>query len=246
MQAVACSAFAWPSSRTILRSDWLRAACCLVVACAPVADELTGTVCNLQVFAGILSILLLTIEDANPYLEAVLTAIQVFVALTAPATLLFVPILLWQLWARQVGRSAAGVHLLALGVQAWFVMTFQLTKPSYRFNILFVSTLTSGLSRCVLEPMIGSSFLSHTSAPSLIAKLTVALMLGSALAAGLAIKLTKPQLQWVVGASYFGIGSLAMALSGRGLAKEFLNLNGIEQFQGPRFSLPVLPCSCSV
>lgn len=240
VEAVSCSAFFWPCFRSLIASDYSRAACCLVVASAPyTGGELIATACNLQIFVGVLSLLLLTIDGSKTpkaHIEVVLTVIQVFIALTAPATLLLIPILLWQIWAR-VGwwKVRPLIHTAALCLQAWAVLNFKVSRPTFRFDTIFISALSSGLTRCVLEPMIGTSFLKHVSPRALITELTLTLIAGVIVATCLVMKLKLRQLKWVFLAGYFGVGSLIMALSGRGLANEFLTIDGIERFGGARY-----------
>lgn len=235
IQSIACSAFFWPCYRKIISSDSLRAVCCLAMA-ATIAggQELMATVCNLQWYLAILSLLLLVAAGK----EIWLTIIQVCIALTAPVTLLFTPMLLWQL-KNNTGRLKVrpGLHLVALFIQATIMRQAAMEpKPPLHFNSLFVATLSGGLSRCVLSPLIGSGFLTEGWDVALVARLSLALLGGAVLVTLLAVRsYGSPQMKWLLSALYVAIGSLLAALWGRGLEPNFLTMDGVRHSQGERY-----------
>jgi hypothetical protein len=237
--ALACSAFFWPCYRRILSSDALRAVCCLLMAASiVVGSELIGIISNVQWYLCILSLLLImTIQER---MEMWLTVAQVAIALSAPVTLLFVPVLLWQAWknpARYKGRPV--VHLAALFLQAWLMYKDSVgPRPLLRFNSLFLATLSSGLSRCILSPLLGTGFLKQDQDVALFTKLLMALILTVSLAIFLTVKLFGlPQSKLLWSAAYVGAGSLAIILWGRDVVKVFLTFTGLRDYTAERYFL---------
>jgi hypothetical protein len=241
VEAICCSAFFWPCYRKIINSDSLRAACCLAFAASIIAgSELLATVCNVQWYLCILSLLLIvatTSENAAKWTEALLTVIQVLIALSAPVTLLLLPFLVWQLKTKPGWlKVRPAIHIAALLLQALAMHVYGDSKPIRRFNILFLTTFITGISRCVLSPILGNSFLTDSSTIALFTKMLFALVVGLVLATVLVVKwLRLPQMKWAWAAAYMGIGSLLAFLSGRGAAKEFVRLDGIVYFTGERY-----------
>jgi len=237
IQSIACSAFFWPCYRKIISSDSLRAVCCLAVAATiPAGQEMMAAVCNLQWYLAVFSVLLLVAAGK----EIWLTIIQVCIALTAPVTLLLTPMLLWQLKNNE-GRLKLrpGIHLLALFIQASVMRQAAMEpKPPLHFNSLFVATLSGGLSRCVLSPLIGTGFLTEGWDVALVARLALALLGGAVLVTLLALKsYGSPQMKWLLSALYVGVGSLLAALWGRNLEPNFLTMDGVRHSQGERYFL---------
>ncbi len=241
LEAVSCGAFFWPCYRKIIASDSLRAACCLSIsATIIVGAELLGTVCNLQWYLCILSLLLIvatTRDNATKWLEGLLTLLQVLIALTAPATLLYLPFLLWQLKTKPGWlKVRPAIHIAALLLQGLVMHRYGDTKPILRFNTLFLATFISGITRCVLSPLLGNTFLTESSSISLFTKMLAALVIGLILATLLALRFgLQPLAKWPWGAAYIAIGTLLAALAGRAYAKEFLHLDGIVFFTAERY-----------
>jgi hypothetical protein len=245
IEALACSAFAWPCFRQIINSDVMRAACCVVMTTAIVpGSELLGTLSNVQWYLSIFSLLLL-VAGGQLYtkraVESTFTVAQVLIALTAPATLLFFPLLLWQLNIKRGWlKLRPALHLAALCTQ---ILVFKRVaapqpKPLLQFNALFLATLTSGISRCILRPLFGYTYLDKPSEVSLFTNLTVVLILCVAIGTLFVFKLRKsPSLLWLAGAVYFGAGSLAMVMAGRRYAAPFVTIEGIEHFTAERYFL---------
>ena len=169
--ALACSAFFWPCYRRILSSDALRAVCCLLMAASiVVGSELIGIISNVQWYLCILSLLLImTIQER---MEMWLTVAQVAIALSAPVTLLFVPVLLWQAWknpARYKGRPV--VHL-ASRTNPYSLSSHRLSSEALRspaIQIVMECGLCGGglLGHCPLGPRCRESILDIGRSPGL-------------------------------------------------------------------------------
>lgn len=242
IQSVSLGAFFLPNFRRLISSDTLRAACCLIAALTiPASFELIGTVCNINWYLGILSLLVLTMggqSTTHKWVEACCTLMQVLIALTAPGTILFIPFLLWQL-ANKAGwlRLRPALHLAALFVQVWIVVHSN-TGPRalIRFNTLFLATLSGGLTRCVLAPMIGSPFLKQDVDVTFIETLVLALILCVAVITAVVIQLRhSPRLWLFLSALYIGVGSVLLPITGRNFVPGLLTMGGIRGMQGERY-----------
>jgi hypothetical protein len=243
IQAVSCAAFALPNFRRLVKSDALRATCCVVAAAAvPTSVELIGTICNLHWFLSLLSLLFLVVggqRTTRKTIEICLTVMQVVIALSAPTTLLFVPFLLWQLKTKTGWlKVRPAVHLAALCFQVWVMRQLPMEgpKPKLHFNTLFVSTLTSGISRCVLAPVIGARYLLQDTDAALFAKMAIALIVCVAGLTWTVGRLRGSKRIWLFwSALYVGFGSVLMAMAGRGFGPAFLTVDGIKHIEGQRY-----------
>jgi hypothetical protein len=241
--AVSCSAFFWPCFRRIIVSDALRAVCCIAMAAAiPVGGEMIAAVCNLQWYLSVLSLLLIVTggrDVTKKAMEICLSIAQALIALSAAATLLFFPFLLWQLKSRPGWlKTRPAVHLAALCLQVLVILRFQApgTKPLVHFNTLFLATITGFISRCVLAPAIGAKYLLRDSEVALFTKLALTLIVCVALVTLLIVRLWKSRRVYLIPAAlYVGVGSVLMVMSGRRFAESFLNVYGIEHTQGERY-----------
>jgi hypothetical protein len=109
-------------------------------------------------------------------------------------------------------------------------------KPPLHFNSLFVATLSGGLSRCVLSPLIGAGFLTEGWDVALVARLSLALLGGAVLVTLLAVRsYGSLQMKWLLSALYVAVGSLLAALWGRNLEPNFLTMDGVRHSQGERY-----------
>ena len=212
-----------------------------MAATTVVGSELIATLVNVQWYLCILSLLLIVAAPGGltrRRQEIWLTIVQASIALSAPVTILYIPFLIWRV-KNNAGwfRLRPAIHLAALFLQAW-IMRQGLSegRPVLRFNTLFLATLASGLSRCVLGPLTGSSFLLKDNDASLFTRLSIALILGVTLATLLVLKLSRaPQMKWLLGAAYVGVGSLVASLWGRGVLKIFLSVEGLRTYTAERY-----------
>jgi len=236
--AVSCSSFFLKCYRPLMRSDALRAACCLTAAAAvPAGQELIATVCNLQWYLAILSLLLIVAVHGNrlnKFAECALALVQVLIALTAPSTLSYLPFLLWQLKSKPgLLKVRPAIHASALLLQA-AVIRHNPVKPFLQVNLLFLATLSSGITRCVLKPMFGPAFLDR-GIFSLLTIMLWVLIIGVILSTVLCLKADRHQARWLLPAAYVAVASLLMVLSARGIAKDFLQVEGIQHSLGERY-----------
>ena len=243
IQSVSCGAFFLPNFRWIISADSLRAACCVIVAAAiPASIELIGAVTNVHWYLTVLSLLLLVIGGQGTTKKAVeilCTIVQVVIALSAPTTLLFIPFLAWQVKSKPRWlKVRPAVHLAAFCLQVWIMVRFPMPgpKPKLHFNKLFLSSLTSGISRCVLAPSIGIRYLLHDPPVAVFSKMAIALMLCVAALTWVTLRLRlSPRIWILLGALYVGGGSVLMAMAGRNLVQDFLTIDGILHFPAPRY-----------
>ncbi len=243
IQTVSCAAFFLPNFRWIVGSDALRAACCTAAAAAiPTSVELIGTVCNLHWYLSLLSLLLLAVggqKTTRRWVEICIALSQVIIALSAPTTLLFVPFLLWQLKVKPGWlKVRPAVHLAALCWQVWIMARLPIEgpKPKFHFNTLFLSTLTGGISRCVLAPVIGARYLLRDSPTGVLTKMVIALMLCVAVLTWVVPRLRRSKRIWLLLSSlYVESGSVFLAMAGRNFAPAFVTVDGIKHFEGQRY-----------
>jgi hypothetical protein len=243
IEALSCSAFFWPCFRRVIAADGLRAVCCLATTAAiPAGGEMIASVCNLQWSLSVLSLLLIVTggrDATSKATEICLSVAQTLIALTAAATLLFFPFLLWQVKSKSGWlKTRPAIQMAALCVQV-LVMSRSYapgTRPLLHFNTLFLATVTAFVSRCVLAPAIGSNYLLRDSALALFSKLLMALIVCVALVTLLIVRLWKShRAYWLLAALYVGAGSVLMVMSGRRFAESFLNVEGIAHVQGERY-----------
>jgi len=110
---IACSLFALPAFRFIVRSDPLRIAVCVLIAVALDTSELIGNIANLEWFLTIVLLLAVALPESAtrtwPPVACTLAAVAVFlVVCTAPGTLIALPIALLKIRDRTgAGRAIA-------------------------------------------------------------------------------------------------------------------------------------------
>ena len=225
----------------MIESDAIRAVSCLLITCTTVAgSEVIGTLSNVQWYLCILSLLLLMANARSVRGELSLTIVQVLIALTAPVTLLYALFLALQ--CKQNVRALKfrpAIHLLALCAQALVLRSAMLkAKPPLRFDSLLVATIGSGLTRCIIAPLLGWRFSRDCSDVALFAALAVSLVITVALATFLTVKLYNTErLKWIWCAVYLAVGSLLAILWGRALVTPFLTMQGLRDYAAERYFL---------
>jgi hypothetical protein len=199
-----------------------------------------GTLSNVQWYLCILSVLLIMVQARSRSGEIGLTIVQISIAFTSPVTLLYAPFLVTQ-WRKNgpAFKFRPAIHLIALCGQGLVLRTSMLAaKPPLRFDSLFVATLGSGLTRCVIAPLLGWKFSRDCSDVALFSALGIALSGLVALATFLTVKLyNTEQLKWIWSAIYLAAGSLLAILWGRALVAPFLTLQGLRDYAAERYFL---------
>jgi hypothetical protein len=159
--AACCALFASVSYRFLIASDPIRVALCVLFAVAPFADELVGTISNVQWYLS-LGALLLVVAPGRPRftLRTVATAVIVLLCcLSAPQTVLFVPLAAW-LAVKRRGIGAVPCFALIAGVAAQVAMFLsQRASVAGGFDAVQVATATAVAfsTRVVMSTMIGSA-----------------------------------------------------------------------------------------
>lgn len=241
IEAICCGMFALPQYRKLIESDSLRAVACVAAAVCPVCGwELVGTVCNLQWYLCILSLLLIAYQVKTLKADIALSVVQVLIAVSAPVTLLYLPFLVWQAVKRPGAfKVRPVVHSAAIVLQALIVHHgVRGPKPKLHFNSFFLGIADSGISRCVLSPLVGSHVLVYGSDAALIAKLTMALCAVTIVFTLAVVKLRHSKgLMWLGVAFYVGAGSLFAMLWGRNELQNFLVMDGLRHYTAERYFL---------
>ncbi len=124
---IACSLFALPAFRFVVRSDALRIAVCVLIALALDTSELIGNISNLEWFLTIALLLAIALpgsvmRDWSPATRSAAAAGVFLIVCTAPATLIMLPIALLKFKDRTgAGRTLAIAFAAGTVVQ---ILTF--------------------------------------------------------------------------------------------------------------------------
>lgn len=161
LAAVCCSLFSLNRYRYLLRSDQLRILLCLLAATAFHSDELIGTITNIQTFL-LLGILLILLQPAEVYKARATAFLSISAALlgclSAPATLLFIPLAVYLTLRRQgIATLVPVAVMLAVAIQIGFYTAIgdpYRTPPDHLNDILSASLITIAY-RVVLTPLLG-------------------------------------------------------------------------------------------
>ena len=242
ISSLCCAAFAGPWCRSLLRSDGLRATCCLIVATGlQFGKELIGVVANLQWFLAIGAAALIfrdkqTREPA--WLSITLAVLGVLIGLTAPLTFVFAPFLLAQsLTNRGLKRLAPVLMLAALILQLFIAHTTSHVDRSVHFNVgqVFVTTVVAIISRPVTASLLGHSYLGHNSDVGLVAWWTFALIVVSVWLTGLGISVHGQRRRVLWGACYVGVVATLIPVLTRNFIGMFGSVYGLKYTTGERY-----------
>jgi hypothetical protein len=244
ISSLCCIVFAGPWCRNLLRSDGLRAMCCVIVATGlQFGDELIGVIANLQWFlaVGAATIIFRDKESKEPpWLSITLGVLGALIGLTAPLTFVFVPFLLAQcLRLRGLKRLAPVLMLAALTIQILIAHATAGIERSAHFNLgqAFVTTVAALISRPVVASLLGHSYLVHNSDVGLIAWWTLALIGVSVWLTRLAVSVRGQSRRVFWGAAYVGLVATLIPVLTRNFIGMFGSLYGLRYTPGERYFL---------
>jgi hypothetical protein len=247
LSSLCCAAFSGPWCRNLLRSDGLRATCCLIVATGlQYGKELIGVVANLQWFLaiGAATLVLRDKESKEPaWLSITLAALGMLVGLTAPLAFVFVPFLLAQcLTCRGLKRLAPVLMLAAIIVQLLVAHATSDLGRIAHFDLgqAFVTTVAAIISRPVAASLLGHSYLVHNSDVGLIAWWTLSLIIVSVWLTKLGVSVHRQsrrvrRVLW--GAGYVGLVATLIPVLTRNFIGMFGSLYGLKYTPGERYFL---------
>lgn len=228
-----CALFSSRAYSFLIASDSIRAALCIACAAVPFADELLGTITNVQWFLSLGALLLIA---ARPQSNAVVrSAIVILFALSAPQVVIFTPLALWYA-LRRVGPDKAPAIALLIGA-AIQVCVF-LTHPEegatgFHAIPILAATVDAWAIRVVLSTVVG-----HVRAQSIA---TTAPLLAIALSAALLVTLlaiarsSPARFRNALIAAGIMLGAVTLAMSFRGSATAFATPWAITEWRGERY-----------
>jgi hypothetical protein len=244
ISSLCCAAFAGPWCRNLLRSDGLRATCCLVVATGlQFGKELIGVVANLQWFLaiGAATLVFRNKEGKEPaWLAVTLAVLGMLIGLTAPLTFAFVPFLLAQcLTSRGLKRLEPILMLTALAIQLFIAYASSDLKKTVHLDLgqAFLTTVAALISRPVTASLLGHSYLVHNSDAGLIAWWTFALIVVSVWLTTLSISVHGQRRRVLWGACYIGVVATLIPVLTRNYVGMFGSLYGLKYTPGERYFL---------
>ena len=241
--AMCCSLFSLTWYRHIVKSDWLRTLLCILMATAFYVDELIGTITNIQWYLLVAALLLLLLpteayEQAPAWLRYMPAASCLLIGLTAPLAMLLIPLCIWSAVRRKgPAKLAPVVVVLAALLQVCivvFVSPGGRPVPSGGLDQLIASSLMGVTYRVVLTSMLGHS-LEHILAQGVALGTLVALTVWLTSMWWCSDTFRRWQLAVSV---YLIFASVALAMSGRSLAKAFASpsqhgMEGVERYFFP-------------
>lgn len=225
--SLACSLFALPSYRHLVRSDPLRIIACFGAAGALYTESLVDNISNSQWYLALIGFLLL-FRKSSPkqswWLNAACAVMACLAALTNPVLVIAAPICLWQLTARR-NKSVASAMLAAIVVQIGFYFFYRATsaatmpKPGL---IPLVSSITiATVYKVVISSMLGSRTvldISNSGTSAIFISISILIAIGLI---WLFMRLDSvKRVQMLVGL-YLIVASVALPMSGRGLFLAF-------------------------
>jgi len=164
LAALSCAVFCLPAFRSIIRSDLLRFAVCVVAIAALDTGELVGTITQIQWYLQFAAILLLFYSarpKAAPRLAAgiALALLLLVLALSVPMLVLAVPVALWIiLHARGTARLPAFALLAGIAIQMVIYAGAGIARGQnslFNFHHLLGPTAVYLAFRAVLSSIIG-------------------------------------------------------------------------------------------
>ncbi len=248
LDAACCSLFILPIFRNIIRSDWLRAAVCILTAVTPPAGELVGTLVNTQWY-GLLGGTLLLFRQALPIGGAGARVaargigwglLGLLMALTNPVLILGIPFCLWNLargW--RADRWYEAGLLLGLAIQlSIFAASSQATANlTHDRNLpaLATAVAVAFVYRAIVSLVIGfklaltAAIAKSLSVPAIACGAFVVLEIGVLWKAGVRDR-------WKIAiVLYVAASSLGITLGGRNIHPAFANIRDFQGFYWERY-----------
>ena len=239
--SIACSLFAMPWDRHLVRSDLLRTVVCLGVAGALYTESLVDNACNSQWYLALIGFLILF--RASPPKEArwkalIFGVVAGLVALTNPVMVISIPICLWQLVTKR-NRLVASVMLVGITVEISFFLFYPsspITTP-VRPGVLELA-IAVGIAT-VYKVVISSFFgwrtaLAVSNAGSSLSFFFISIAAAAWLMWLFACLKSAKRMQMGI-ALYLIAASVALPMSGRGEFRAFLTPTHILQPRGEQY-----------
>ncbi len=168
IQAASCSLFALPRFRYLIRSDALRILICFACAAAIEANEILGTITNIQWYLALAATLMIFAEYPirsrrwTLARTAFLGLAGLLIGLTSPQCIILLPLAIWRIF-RNRGPEKLWPILLAASILTEFLIAwhFHTLNASATRNLtidqLFNPLITAVLYRPVLSTFLGAA-----------------------------------------------------------------------------------------
>jgi hypothetical protein len=235
--AMCCSLFSLTWYRHIVKSDWLRTLLCILMATAFYVDELIGSITNIQWYLVVAALLLLLLpteayEQATPWLRYMPAASCLLIGLTAPLTMLLIPLGIWYAARRKGSAKLAPVAVVVAALlQVCILVLAGGPVSSGDPDQLIASSLMSVTYLVVLTSILGCP-------------LTQAIAHGVALGTLVALTVWLTSMWWgsdtyrrwqLAVSVYLIFASVVLAMSGRPLAKVFASPGSLAGLRNERY-----------
>ncbi len=241
LEAVSCSAFFLPCCRDYIRSDGIRAAVCLVMACAiPTGHELVGTISNVQWWLLIPGLILLmwVPKDGSRWKVWAAAAAGLSIALSAALLVIAVPLVVVRYaLGRYLPPVPAAITLFGTAIQGAVGMGNMAPQSGQAADLVSTLRAIGGawLSRPMLQTFCGERFVRSASDRELAICMALALCITVIGLTALLFRLEQPGRLVVSGALYLGGASLGLVIVGRHFVNDFLTTEGWRGFLGQRY-----------
>jgi len=166
--AVCCSLFVLPMFRHILQSDRVRMAVCILMATAPRANELLGTLVNVPWYILIGGTLLVFRAEPEPTADSKPNSMKrathaigwgllgLLFALTMPVLIICVPFCVWRIVKDWSPSRMYEVCLTAgLALQLWLFFSSEQPPADGRVDMLIAAVFAGFIYRAVMTTMAG-------------------------------------------------------------------------------------------
>lgn len=240
--AACCALFASAAYRFLIASDVIRAVLCVLFAVVPFADEFVGTISNVQWYLS-LGALLLVLAPVHPRRTGrivVQTVVVLLFSLSAPQTVIFVPLAAWLAVKR---RWIAAMPCLALlggaAAQVAVYLSQRASVAGQGFDAVHVAiaTVFAFSSRVVMSTIAGTAqALEIAAAAPFVAPLVAAAVVVAAFAF---VRKDRQRLVHAAIVTALMVAAVALAMSFRGTAEQFANPAQIFARGERYFLLPV-------
>jgi hypothetical protein len=249
IDSVCCSLFVLPFFRNILSSDRMRMAVCILMAIAPRANELIGTLVNAQWYILLGGTLLVfravpKQRDAPARTDATRKTAQaigwgllgLLFAFTMPVLIFCVPFCVWRI-IRSFSPSRVYEVCLTAGLvlQLWLFFSSKQPPADGRADMLIAAVFVGFIYRAVMTTMAGFQLAMIPAASKLMSPPLLVLIATVVWLTTLWLKSDGQNRRKVESALYLAISSLLITLGGRNMFSVFADINNFKVIELERY-----------
>jgi hypothetical protein len=238
ISSFACSLFALPTYRSVIRSDVLRIAVCLALVGAIYTESLADNLCNSQWYLALGAFLIIFREpfhDKKHWASGVSALIVGLAALTNPEMVIAAPICLWKLIQKR-NRAVATTLLVGVATQIIFFLNFP-SPPAERANptILAWAVAVAIIYKVVISTVAGWWAVTSVSNANAVFLFSSIFLTTVTWLVWLFLRLKPAKRVDTGGALYVALASVALALNGRGFFRAFSSPRHITEPRGEQY-----------